>query len=63
MDTDEWPALWHYQTPGPGREGSLSCQHILQGQSGGYRHRTMDHDPQQRHAAHCQGEDLSGNET
>ena len=55
VDFDKWLSLWHHQTLGPGSERSLLGQHLLQSSCSGHWHCTLEHDPQQRGSAHCQG--------
>lgn len=55
LDFDKRAPLWHHQTLGPGSERSLPGQHLLQSAGGGHWHRTLEHDPQPRGAAGCQG--------
>lgn len=55
MDFDKWLSLWHHQALGPGSERSLLGQHLLQSSCSGHWHCTLEHDPQQRGSAHCQG--------
>lgn len=55
LDFDKRAPLWHHQTLGPGSERSLPSQHLLQSAGGGHWHRTLEHDPQPRGTAGCQG--------